>query len=53
MAADDDDDESWSSSPRRSGRNVDAKGPAKYSHESCDEFPNISEDDCDDTNSVM
>ena len=53
MAADDDDDESWSCSPRRSGRNVDAKGPAKYSLESCDEFPNISEDDCDDTNSIM
>ena len=53
MVADDDDDQSWSSSPRRSARNMDARVPANYSHESCDDFPTISEDECDDTKSIM
>jgi hypothetical protein len=53
MAADDDDDESWNSSPRRSARNVDARVPANNCHDFFDNFPTISEDDCDDIKSIM
>ena len=43
MVADDDDDESWSSSPRRSARIMDARGPANYNHVYCHKIPTISE----------
>jgi hypothetical protein len=46
--ADDDDNECWSSTPRRSARKADARVPANSSHDSSDDVPPISEDDCDD-----